>query len=136
MASVNTSESEPATAQHPITLAELEVFLNNELQNSQIEINEELLDCSSSSSIEPTETNKMNAVALAMTKTLRENIILRTDVDSLQKRLTDLESSQHSKFVQIFDEKATKMNRIMYQIVEESGEHRQNIRLKTLLSQN
>ncbi len=94
MSTSNSTEAESTTAQQPFTLEELEVFLNNELNNSQIHINEDLLNCSSSSSIEPTDTNKLNAIALAMTKTLRENINLRSDIDALQKRVDEQEINQ------------------------------------------
>ena len=90
----NVSNMSTVNLHHSYTMEELEIFLTNEINNSQTQFNEDVLNSSSSSFIEPSEVNKYNVLALAMTKTVKENIDLRLDVDALQKLFAEYQVTQ------------------------------------------
>ena len=57
----------------------MENFFNKDLNISEIVLNEEAL-----SVIEPSESNKMSIMGLSLTKTLKQNKILKSEIDRLQ----------------------------------------------------
>ncbi len=103
--------------QHSFSMEELEIILNSELNRSQI--NDDILNSSTASHIEPSDSNKFNVLALAMTKTVKENIDLRIDVDTLQNLIID---NQRSQAIELEN-----MRRTMHQLMEDKLELRNGL---------
>ena len=120
-----------------MNMEELEIFFNKTLSNSQISINENVLE----NEIEPTESNMMTAIALALTRTLKVNDQLRADLDYLQTSFSNFKSesqklethrlNSHVNFqasiTGLINEKFEETSRIVDKTLDDNAEMRDDL---------